>query len=84
VSRLRQLWRENWPLILVGALLLVVYLTLRSSPTEIGSAQAFLASTKLRKSALVRTNPAVRASPSAAGKNRAIQADTAVNHKVTI
>ena len=43
-DRLAALWRENRVTLAVLALLAVAYLTLRSSPTDIASAESFVES----------------------------------------
>ena len=44
MARLAQIWRENRTTLIVVVGLLAAFLALRSSPTEIGSAQEFLGS----------------------------------------
>ena len=41
MTRLRRFWRENWLTVAVLVTLAVAFLTLRSSPTEIASVEAF-------------------------------------------
>ena len=44
MERVSRLWRENRITLVAVAVLILAYLALRSSPSEIGSTQAFLES----------------------------------------
>jgi hypothetical protein len=44
IERLRAMGRENWLTILVIALLVIGYLSLRTQPSDVGTADEFLAS----------------------------------------
>ena len=44
MKALSRLWHENWKTIAVAVVLVAAYFALRSSPSEISSAEAFVAS----------------------------------------